>query len=496
MTIHRETAVNPIADRRRLGITLIEVLISIGVMTIGLLGMAALVPLGRLELAEGERLDNISTIGRAAFRDLSIRGYLRPEMWADPISGRSIVTPGPFFDEYSPATNTPTARQFPSTAGASGLIGPPYAPIVIDPLMIAPTFFQEPTNANVLTTTEQEHRQHCVTFPYSLRLNGWSENWPEATAPRIARTTLRTVPASVVGKPKEIRFLSTTMKYDVAQRFFRASDDLSIDVPTDKVLRPVQLFAVTSNSLSNLTMTATDGISKQQVLRSIAYRKFRGDYSWFLVAEPGLAEAYWGAPESMPVVSGPGASLLTAKQFRVWTVVCHKRDLRETSQMDLAVDRNVGERMAWVDFIDRNTARLRVHDANRASAEEALQIKPNHWIAVVGAYSEPALGGAARYVMEWYRVVSAGEDVQNASADEPTVWYREVTLVGRDFANLGFEFIDANGFSKYDDYTVAARATGVVSAEPLTAWGILVTGARGVYEKTVYVDRPSSWSME
>jgi len=136
----------------RRGVTLIEVLIAVGVMAIGLLGMAALIPLGKMELAEGNRLDNVASIGRAAFRDLSVRGYLRPEMWADPLTGRGILPQTSFTNEYSLNSSAKTARLF--DPANTNLIGPPYAPLVIDPLMIAPHFFQEPVNSNDLTQEE------------------------------------------------------------------------------------------------------------------------------------------------------------------------------------------------------------------------------------------------------------------------------------------------------------------------------------------------------
>ena len=59
---------------RRFGVTLLEVIVSMGIMVVGLMGMASLIPLGRLELAEGDRLDNSSTLGRGAFRELTVRG--------------------------------------------------------------------------------------------------------------------------------------------------------------------------------------------------------------------------------------------------------------------------------------------------------------------------------------------------------------------------------------------------------------------------------------
>lgn len=487
------------------GVTLIEVLIAVGVMAIGLLGMAALIPLGKLELAEGNRLDNVASVGRAAFRDLVVRGYLRPEMWVDPLTGHGILPQLSYTNEYSMTTTAQTARMFQATT--TTMVGPPYAPLVIDPLMVAPQFFNEPVNSNNLTSDEQSHRTNCTVFPYSAKLPGMQDSWPEHSIPKLARVTLRVVPPNVATGGGS-NSLATTMKFDAASRFFRASDDIVVTIPTDKVLRPVQEFAITTPALTNLSLTAFDGVSQEIPISQVAYRKFRGDYSWFLVVEPSLAESYGTSPATMPVLAGPNASLLTSKQFRVWTVVCHKRDLRPTGNMDLSVDRNVGERAVWVDFLDRNTVRLRIQDADKNTAMNVLKLQPNQWIAVIGKYQEPALVNSPtgspplRYVMEWYRIVNVAEEVQNGTLGDNgqvstlpnNVWYREATVAGRDFSNLGFEFLDADFFN-YPDVTAVARSANAPSAEPLTGWGVIVTGARGVYEKMVYVDRPSSWSI-
>ena len=72
-----------INDPARRGISLIEVMFAAGILTVGILGMAALVPLGAYELIEATKLDQSSTAGLAAFRDLEVRGFLQPKLWVD-----------------------------------------------------------------------------------------------------------------------------------------------------------------------------------------------------------------------------------------------------------------------------------------------------------------------------------------------------------------------------------------------------------------------------
>jgi hypothetical protein len=65
----------------RRGISLMEVLISMFVLAVGLLGVAALIPAGRHEIVEATKLETAAMIGRNAFRDIEIRRYLDPTLW-------------------------------------------------------------------------------------------------------------------------------------------------------------------------------------------------------------------------------------------------------------------------------------------------------------------------------------------------------------------------------------------------------------------------------
>ncbi len=459
------------SQSRRFGVTLLEVIVSMGIMVVGLMGMASLIPLGRLELAEGDRLDNSSTLGRGAFRELTVRGYLNPQMWVDPLTGASVAGPQSF-------VVNPQA------------VGPPFAPIVVDPLMVAPRFFGETPNATALTSREESHRTNCRFFPYSLALPGSQSGWPEKTAPKIARVTLRTYPADSSSGGS----LAHTMRFDVASRFFRSTDDLVIDLPTDRARRPAQIFM--QSDMTNLSVTANDGVTDSKALPQVAYRKFRGDYSWFFVVEPNPAERYTSPSDNLlPMTAGGFGSPYVTRAFRVWVVVCNKRDLRDTSDMSLAASRAVGERCVWIDFIDRYTARLRASGLiDEGTASQVLDAKANQWIAATSAYTNPMVPGGKQYLMEWFRIVNVADRAQQHEGSD--VWYREVSLAGRDMVKLGSSSMglpleDADAF-KYQDMTYD-ESSGV---EPLTAWGTLIPGVRGVYEKSIYLDRPSLWTTQ
>lgn len=464
----------------RRGVTLLEVLVAIGVMVVGLLGMMALIPLGRMELAEAEKLDNSATMGRWAFRDVTVRGYLQPENWVNPVTGTTV---------FGPAEDPPAGYSISLSPGnktrnfviADAMV-PPVAPIIIDPLMITPRRF-------TTTADETNQRQICKFFPYSLSLSGLETGMPEASdkRPKMARVSLRAFPSEIISSSPA----NLMMKADVASRYFRSSDDLNFDVPVDTGKRPIQIYS--RSSVSGQQFYTNDGfVHGLQPVTNIAARSFRGAYSWFMVAEPSLAEFYSASISNTPALGGPTASAASIRQFRVWVIVCHQRPLNAVNGQTMGQPEAISERLVYVDFLDRSTARLRVGGiANEGDALNALNVKANQWIGVVGRYSEPLLPAPSdRYIMEWYRITGVAERPTSLSGNR---WYREVTLVGRDFTGLGFSFIDEDNVT-YPDMTTTLTGSQA-AVQPMTGWGVLVSGVRGVYEKSIYIDRPSLYSI-
>lgn len=476
-----------VAARR--GVTLLEVLMSMAVMVVGLLGLAALIPLGRLEMAEGDRTDNSATLGRSAFRELVVRNYVRPETWLMPSTGDGVITPTGF------------------AFAQPDINAPPYAPIVVDPLMIAPKFFGETVNS-AADDQGQAHRTICELFPYSRNLPGQTQI--ESSMPKIARVSLRAFPTNVAMRSRSRALM---MHYDVASRYFRSNDDLSIDPPVDKAYMPSQVFTEVGIPTFSLTANLGEfaGVSgdlaqanfRQEWRGNLGFRQFKGDYSWFFIVQPHLAECF--SPYTfMPTMGGPEARPTEISHFRTWVVVCNKRDLRETTGMDLSRDRKVGERAVYVDFLDRNTARLRaVGIADERTAYEVLNVKANSWFAVIGQCEHDPfippnpVSTGKEYSIEWYRVLSVGDQPYQTQSNA-SQWYREVIVTGRDFfdptstpSGLPFDDVDQGDNTAYPDVDISAIDNG---KGPRTGWGVLIDGVRGVYEKTIFVDRPSLWS--
>src|SRR5688500_2699703 len=67
--------------RQPRGISLLEVLFAIFVLAVGLLGLAAMVPVGKFQVSEANHADRSVAIGLAAHREIKVRDYLDAEGW-------------------------------------------------------------------------------------------------------------------------------------------------------------------------------------------------------------------------------------------------------------------------------------------------------------------------------------------------------------------------------------------------------------------------------
>ncbi|MHC4181278.1 MAG: type IV pilus modification PilV family protein, partial [Planctomycetota bacterium] len=65
----------------RRGLSLLEVLISMFVLTVGLLGVAALIPMGRFAIVEAGKADRSGACGHAAMHEIKVRGMLDYNNW-------------------------------------------------------------------------------------------------------------------------------------------------------------------------------------------------------------------------------------------------------------------------------------------------------------------------------------------------------------------------------------------------------------------------------
>ncbi len=183
----------------RRGLSLLEVLIAMGVLVIGLLGVAAMLPVGQHYVGSAERLDSTAAVGQTAMAEIAARDLVRPrnDFWLQPNG---------------------------ATYGADLT----RVPLAIDPLASA---------VNGIKGNPSDQRI-TLWFPPETA-QGIPTTGPNA-APRLRRATIPPAGQSTGDSPNP----PWTITLAVAERIFTSHDDLALELPDD---RDVPSIALTKN---------------------------------------------------------------------------------------------------------------------------------------------------------------------------------------------------------------------------------------------------------
>ncbi len=338
---HRPTA--------RLGISLIEVLMSIGVLAIGLLGVAALIPVAGHQAQEGIRNDRLASVGKRAFRELQENGLLNPDRWVvSPWRTLTGLPAPPPFAFRSVAWNTPMKEEIQGKVqvlpGASpNVLTMPIA-FCVDPLGF--TLPRTPAMAGNL-----DIRDRSVVF----------DRWylDAAAAPRIYRLSLDLEPALL--RNPSVPALPVTPAQ--ADEMFVIQDELDFEIPKKAQDGPIQKLL--KDTASNL------------VKRSSA-----GNFSWMAMFVP---------VDRRPV---PRECVID-NAYEVSVVVFENRTKYE---------RPLPVRVEEIDGWGGGTARILTNGVTKDFRDRA---KKGQWILLAGktpAQDGTTVYGATDY--QWYRIVA------------------------------------------------------------------------------------------
>lgn len=447
----------PTVGRRR-GVSLLEVLISMFVITLGLLGLAALIPVGKTDVSAATRADRASALGRAAYRDMKIRGLLKPEMWCSPTLHTTAANLWFDVDEvrFDEADLMLTLPDLNPLVGGNSLC--------LDPLFVA-----RAQSEGLMAT----HNWRGRAFPYPL------DNDPTLTLnndpasrlkpPRMARASVRAWPRPSLGNP------TLALESVAAERIFRATDDL--------------LFQSLDVDPSGRPMLQHD-LSGGNPVRP----QYAGDYSWLVTITPAADWRTWTS----------GASV---SDYTVSVVVFFKRPMvvpppNATDPEPLAerLGTRPTERVVLADFINGiglggGDVRLRLPVADSADnytpgapdSSDMPRVRAGQWIMLSGWVMSPTplpvAGNPQPFwaVYRWYRVVAAESEVRlvedsefpNADAE----WVQDVTLSGADWWPVGEDF-----------FQIFIDADNTPPGSTPTVYASLFEGVASVYEKTVQLD--------
>lgn len=289
------------AAARRAGLTLVEVLLAMGLLTVGLLGVAAIFPVGGRYAQLGDLADQGGATAQAALEDAVVRGYLDPKNWiVHQIGGPSgfmRLTTG-----QSTAANllgmrragvlpSPVANAI-TRPSREALFATLYGgAIAIDPLGLcgilsgaqSNTEIRDPRLSNPIRSFPAIEPAPPLSFN-SPSWNAWIYQggyWPVRRATvwplhDTASATSRNLNLSIGAPPNFERHLPP------AQAGFTSTDDLALFTP-DSGDDPARSRWETYNNGSNVFPST---------------RQSRGEYSWLFTVAPGKPEAIvdWAAP--------------------------------------------------------------------------------------------------------------------------------------------------------------------------------------------------------
>jgi hypothetical protein len=458
-------------------LTLIEVLISMFVLLVGLLGVGTICQLGRLTLTETAKFDRAAACGRAALREVRIRRMLDVTNWRD-VNGNQIV--GSF------NANLPQNGFNASVDSA--------ASYCIDPVMIGQIAAASPTSLPYLD-------RFPALYP--------PVNPPSRHGRSMKRVTLGITP---IGPTPSTTNSPTLLSYPaVASRIFSWRDDLAFDTSYVPKLRPQRLYR-------NINGTAQPGFENIAAMPYLpgprttpvyaetdlsAQGGGMGGYSWMVTVMPAYQE--------MPLQSGANAGALSwidHHLFNVSVVVFYKRNLslplcsngQIQSPYGLPYDQSeCSERIAYAFFVNPPSGTPPVNNPTgygggdvvlttpgyAAAPGDLLNIKRDDWLMLCceatvyvcpdtnPSASPPTTINQPVVYFKWYRVVAV-DDSNTSIAKYPNS--RRVTLAGPDWPAPGQYF-----------------PNGIVYNNQVPVEAVLLSGIVGVYSDVVTLDSDRLW---
>ena len=397
--------------RNRRGISLLEVLISMFVLLFGLMGVAAIFPVGNYYVVEGEKHDQGSLLAANAFEELQTRGMLRPEYWhyADADGSLNTLT----VSNFNPPDEYQTSFLQPQTLGGTpnvnvNLFNIPLPPgsghaFVLDPMGTAAALDPNPTLPNL------------DIFPYDD-----SSGSVDTTNP-WSPSTIPSGMLGVVGERWPVRRLTVLdvnglISSNVAETIFRLRDDLAVEMPERDDVPSIQRWS-TADIDNNGNANNTPDDPTDDTLLS---RQYQGNFSWLATIVPSTEEALLGL---QPAVR-------KSYLYEVSVAVFYKRVPTPSAET---------ERLINAEMIGTGELAIYATGANAIEIVDAAVegIRPSNWIAVMGVNQT-----TGTFMLKWYRLLALDDETHQENLfGAGTAQVRYAMLVGPDwpsdsYANL------------------------------------------------------------
>ncbi len=441
----------------RQGISVLEVLIAIGVATIGLLGVIAMIPYGANQAKLARIQDRAAQVGRNAFREFEVRKMSDPNTWR----GSTFASGTPHFQGVTRTNyvNSSTVRD--SFGTFYGDTSDEY----LRAFCIDPRFVAEYSNFNV--SSDSPNRLSGMTsanyaFPYPGLDTGITPT-PNADANIVHMQRISLAAAGFIsGGVPEIMTLAQSDAIFISPddvRFARPGDDapvlpLSLD---DKTLPPFQL-----NDAGNGWNPANASTA----------RSSEGEFSWLATLVPNTE-------------TGAGRAMYT-----LTVVVFYKRELTRDLDNERVVDilhgtsgppANANYTTFFGDGIGGGDVGLvcRRTFSNPPNPPtyraDDVDVKRGDWVMLTRLL--PFTSVPRPTLHRWYKVIAV--DAEIASANSTTVPGYDPPLPVRPM-----RYVTLQG----PDWPIPANRTSTYETQVT-----IVKNVVAVFEKTVRLETSSPW---
>lgn len=381
---------------RRAGTTLLEVMFAIFVVTVGLLGIASILPLAARNASDSNAHNNAQALGQRWFQNFSAFGLNEPNAFTASRNGYDWI----WFNG-----GVPRGYQRNSTGGltTSAWIN---QSICIDPMFFTEREVRRLNGGGVSPFVTYQ----TGVFPYYVSnydptTNSLADTPPflERMQPRMLRTTLgRVLPPSLLN-PARIDVLSRKLVEDI----FASTDDIAASADeTDKTIPAFRVWA-----------EAAPGQTNPLITKGLV----TGQYSWLATLAP-----------IEPIRNAALASL--PRDYLLSLVVMNRRD-RQFDPGSAGGTRPLGERLVQVQpltdrFQNGTGGRIRVSGHWQDPSSDRLHV--GDWIMLSTNVPDARIPGELFAVFRWYRIIGLSQETQ-LTGTENTTWSRDVVLEGPDF---------------------------------------------------------------
>lgn len=373
----------------RRGVSLLEVLFAIGVMVVGLLGAAALLPIAADQVRKGNNLDQGAAVGQQATQDFMAHGMANINNWWTFNPGLSLVT----------AVNT---RQS----------------FCIDPRFVIDNDPSNPTVQVVLPPSYASSPYDPTLFPFYTITN--------PSEARMQRISLVQAPFALPRLP---------MTRIQADQVFVSHDRLLVSRPTDKTLpaTPVIGWGPGTDGAWGAASTDDDGNGRTDDGSEagggddlVAYRSAEDDVSWLATLVPHVQ----GSDFAGATLSGDDTYTLSIVVFRN-----RSGSLLMNSGAPSPPDETTREQLALVDTfgsagVNGGDVRLQVPLAQK---EQLAALKEGDYVMLSGKMvDQPFVHSNTPTLVNyfaWYKVVATEAEIDS----DATNAYRYISLLGRDW---------------------------------------------------------------